>query len=79
MRTYSLTIMGTRRVHMEFQSINDLIEELEMRLSQREKDIGLVERLTAFRLRPVNDNGYKYMVAENKIRNITVMCHEFED
>ena len=79
MRTYSMTIMGTRRVHMEFQSINDLIEELEMRLSQTEKNLGLIERLTAFRLRTVNDNGYKYKVAENKVRNITVMCHAFED
>lgn len=79
MRTYSLTIMGTRRVHMEFQSINDLIEELEMRLSQAEKDLGLVERLTAFRLRPVNDNGYKYLHAENDYKNMKVVCQEFED
>ena len=79
MRIYSLTIMGTRIVHMEFESINGLIEELKMRLSQREKDIGLVERLTAFRLRLVNDNGYKYFHAENDYKNMKVICQEFED
>jgi len=79
MRTYSLTINGTRRVHLNFDTLDDLIEELNMRLSQVDKDYGIVERLTAFRLRPVNDNGFKYLHAENHHRNMTVVCQEFED
>lgn len=79
MRTYSMTLRGTRDVYFSFYSLNELIEELNMRLSQREKDSGLVERLTTFRLRPVDDNGFKYYYAQNSYQNMTVECMEFED
>lgn len=77
MRAYSMTIKGTRNVHLGFDSPDELIEELNMRLSQKEKDSGLVERLTAFRLRPVDDNGLKYLYAQNNYQNMTVDCMEF--
>lgn len=79
MRTYSITIRGTRGVHIECSSINDVIEELNMRLSQKEKDLGIVERLTTFRLRKAGNEDFQYLHAENSYRNITVVCQEFED
>lgn len=77
MKTYSLTILGTRRVHLNFDSIDDLIEELEMRLTQTEKDCGCIERLLAFKPRLVSNDGFTYHYSENGYRNMTVTCVDY--
>ena len=73
--SYSLLIMGSRRIHMNFNSLDTLKDELSQYLSPSEISSGILHRLTDFTGKKADENGY----VENKWRNFSDCAYPYED
>lgn len=73
--SYSLLIMDSRRILMNFNSLDTLKYELSQYLSPSEISRGILHRLTDFTGKKANENGY----VKNKWRNFSVCAYPYED
>lgn len=71
---YSLTIMGTRRSHFSFTTLDELKKELRHHLSSAEIECGILRKLTTFDKKKINSNGY----VENKWQYFSTCAYPFE-
>lgn len=72
---YALTIMGSRRIHLNFETLEELKEAVSEYLTPMEIREGVLERLTTFSMNRLNEDHY----VENKWRNFTACAYPKED
>ncbi len=73
--TYSLTIHRYGR-YMTFDTLDELKAELATYFTQREKDSGIVDRLTRFTMETVTDNYGSYRFAQNDYQDYQICAYE---
>lgn len=72
---YTLTIMGSRRIYLNFNTLDELKEAVSEYLTPGEIREGVLERLTTFSMSRLN----KYHYVENKWRHFTACAYPKED
>ena len=72
--SYSLLIIGSRKIHRNFDTVEELREELSKHFTKREIAGGIVRQLTTFTGKP-NKDGY----IETSWRTFSVCAYPFED
>lgn len=72
--SYTLTIMGSRRMHFSFKTLAELTEELAKHLSPSEIRGGVLHRLTSFDKKRLTKEGY----IKNKWQYFAVCAYPFE-
>lgn len=72
--SFSLLIIGPRKIHMNFNTVEELREELSKYFTKKEIAGGIVRQLTTFTGKP-NKNGY----IENIWRTFSVCAYPYED
>lgn len=72
---YSLTIMGSRRISLTFDTLTELKEAVSEHLTLGEIRGGVLERLTTFSMDRPNKNHY----VENKWQYFTTCAYPKED
>lgn len=73
--SYTLTIMGSRRIYLSFSTLAELTEEVRQYLSPSEISGGVLRRLTTFDKTKIKKEGY----VQNKWQYYSTCAYPFED
>lgn len=75
MKEYALSISGTRDVYLTFTDYDEFVAEVKSRLSPRECRKDVLDLLTKFNMKRINDNGFEYFEGVNNYKNIKTTCY----